>query len=61
MPESIVAPRSSLAVTLADVQAAANRIRGSVYCTPAPHSVALSALTGQTVFLKLDLTRSSEA
>jgi threonine dehydratase len=47
-------PAPSLAVTLADVLAARERIRASIYCTPATHSVALSALTGQTVFLKLD-------
>lgn len=45
---------AALAVTLADVEAARERIRESIYLTPAPHSAALSALTGQTVFLKLD-------
>ena len=45
---------AELAITLADVRAARGRIRESIYCTPAPHSAALSALTGQTVFLKLD-------
>ncbi len=42
------------AVTLADVEAARERIRGSIEYTPARHSAALSAMTGQTVFLKLD-------
>ena len=42
------------AVTLADIQAAHERIRGSVDCTPARRSAKLSQLTGQTVFLKLD-------
>ena len=54
MPPSAPAPAAALAITLADVQAAAARIRASIYCSPAPHSAALSALTGQTVFLKLD-------
>ncbi len=54
MVSSVATERSSLAITLADVQAAAARIRASIYCSPAPHSAALSALTGQTVFLKLD-------
>ncbi len=45
---------TTLSVTLADIRAAYERIRASIYCTPAPHSAALSAMTGQTVFLKLD-------
>ncbi len=47
-------PALSLAVTLEDVRAAYGRIRDSIAYTPAPHSAELSALTGQTVFLKLD-------
>ena len=54
MSSSAPVVRAQLAITLADVQAAHGRIRDSIYCTPAPHSAALSALTGQTVFLKLD-------
>ncbi len=54
MATSSAAPGAVLAITLADVQAAYARIRESIYCTPAPHSAALSELTGQTVFLKLD-------
>ncbi len=54
MPTSALVSPAELAITLADVQAARERIRGNIYCTPAPHSVALSALTGQSVFLKLD-------
>ncbi len=44
----------ALAISLADVQAAYGRIREQIYCSPAPYSAALSAKTGQTVFLKLD-------
>ncbi len=45
---------TALSITLADVEAAYGRIRDSIALTPAPHSAALSAMTGQTVFLKLD-------
>ena len=48
------APQVELAVTLADVQEARARIREHIFCSPAPHSATLSALCGQTVFLKLD-------
>jgi len=54
MLEATLQPRSALAITLADVQAARERICGSIYCTPASHSARLSQLTGQHVFLKLD-------
>ncbi len=54
MLEATLQPRSALAITLADVQAARERIRGSIYYTPAPHSARLSQLTGQQIFLKLD-------
>ncbi len=43
-----------MAVSLASVQAARERIRNFIYCSPAPHSAALSEMTGQQVFLKLD-------
>ena len=43
-----------MAVTLQDIQAAHGRIRDFIYCSPAPHSDGLSAMTGQDVFLKLD-------
>jgi len=43
-----------LEVTLKDVQAARERIRGHIYCSPANYSAALSQMTGQQVFLKLD-------
>ncbi|MBX6359291.1 MAG: threonine ammonia-lyase [Acidobacterium ailaaui] len=41
-------------VSLNDVQAARRRIRDFIYCSPAQHSAALSQMTGQQVFLKLD-------
>src|SRR5271163_2836778 len=43
-----------MGVSLVDVQAARARIRDFIYCSPAPHSAALSQMTGQQVFLKLD-------
>ncbi len=43
-----------LSVTLAEIEAARERIRGALALTPAPYSAALSAMTGQEVFLKLD-------
>src|ERR1700754_445901 len=43
-----------MSVSLVDVQAARERIRQYVYFSPAPHSAALSEMTGQQVFLKLD-------
>ncbi|GGA72213.1 threonine dehydratase [Edaphobacter acidisoli] len=45
---------SNLNITLADIAAARERLRGSVYYTPCAHSVVLSQLTGQEVFLKLE-------
>ena len=41
-------------ITLDDVLAARERVRGSVYLSPCPHSVMLSKLTGQHVYLKLE-------
>lgn len=41
-------------VTLDDVRAAHDRIRGSVVRTPTLHSQTLSALTGATVYLKFE-------
>ncbi|GGG96757.1 threonine ammonia-lyase [Silvibacterium dinghuense] len=43
-----------MAVTLQDVQEAKRRIQDFIYLSPAPHSHALSKMTGQQVFLKLD-------
>ena len=45
---------SSLSISLADVVSARERIRGSIYGSPCPHSQMLSALTGQQVYLKLE-------
>jgi threonine dehydratase len=41
-------------ISLADVVAARERLRGSIYYSPCPHSQMLSALTGQQVYLKLE-------
>ena len=41
-------PTHTLAVTAADVEAAAERIAGAVERTPTAHSVTLSAITGPT-------------
>lgn len=43
-----------MSISLADVQAARARIRNFIYCSPATHSAALSQMSGQQVFLKLD-------
>ncbi len=45
---------TQLAITLADVEAARERIRDAVYLTPCAHSRTLSELTGQVVHLKLE-------
>jgi len=39
---------------LADIVAARERIRDSIYLTPCAHSVLLSELTGQEIYLKLE-------
>lgn len=41
-------------ISLDDVVAARERVRGSIYNSPCPHSQMLSALTGQQVYLKLE-------
>lgn len=41
-------------VQLADILAARERLGDAIYHTPAAHSVALSKLTGQEIFLKLE-------
>jgi threonine dehydratase len=41
-------------ISLADVVAARERVRGSIYYSPCPHSQMLSSLTGQQVYLKLE-------
>ncbi len=43
-----------VAIGLGDVVAARERIRGSIYYSPCPHSEMLSGLTGQHVYLKLE-------
>src|SRR5580692_2022375 len=45
---------SQLSISLADVTAARERVRGAIYYSPCPHSQMLSALTGQQVYLKLE-------
>lgn len=45
---------SSQSVSLEEIQRAEQRIRGNIYCSPCQHSEALSAKTGQQVYLKLD-------
>jgi threonine dehydratase len=46
--------RNRLSISLADVVAARERVRGAIYCSPCPHSQMLSGLTGQQVYLKLE-------
>ncbi len=43
-----------MTVSLDSIRAARERIRGHLYLSPANHSAALSEMTGQQVFLKLD-------
>jgi threonine dehydratase len=45
---------SKLSIDLEDVLAARERLRDAIYYSPCPHSVMLSALTGQQVYLKLE-------
>jgi threonine dehydratase len=45
---------SKLSIGLADVLAARERLREAIYFSPCPHSLMLSALTGQQVYLKLE-------
>jgi threonine dehydratase len=47
-------PTHTLAVTAADVEAAAARIAGSVERTPTAHSVTLSTITGADVYVKFE-------
>ena len=46
--------KSDLSISLADVVAARERLRGSIYYSPCAHSQVLSAITGQQVYLKLE-------
>ena len=50
----MLAREMKVSIGLADVQAARDRLRGSIYYSPCPHSEMLSGLTGQQVFLKLE-------
>ncbi len=43
-----------VSIGLDDVLAARERLRGSIYYSPCPHSVMLSAQTGQEIYLKLE-------
>jgi threonine dehydratase len=45
---------SRLAISLDDVLAARERLRGATYYSPCPHSHMLSAITGQQIYLKLE-------
>ena len=49
-----VASTAALTVTLADIQAARERLGGAIYRTPCARSETLSRITGQSVFLKLE-------
>src|SRR5687768_12319013 len=48
------APRNPMPVTLGDIQAAAERIKGSVVRTPTMLSQTLSELTGATIYVKFE-------
>jgi threonine dehydratase len=45
---------STLSISLADVLSARERLRDSIYYSPCPHSIMLSDLTGQQVYLKME-------
>src|SRR5664279_5450689 len=45
---------SRLSISVADVVAARERLRGAIYDSPCPRSIMLSALTGQQVYLKME-------
>jgi threonine dehydratase len=49
-----VPTEQKLTIALADIVAARDRLRDSIYYSPCPHSQMLSALTGQQVYLKLE-------
>ncbi|MFD1612916.1 threonine ammonia-lyase [Sphingomonas tabacisoli] len=54
MATAVSIDRDTLPVTLADIEAAAARIMGSVVRTPTLHSQTLSQLTGAEVWLKFE-------
>ena len=41
-------------VTFKDIEAARERIKGAVFYSPCPPSIALSEITGMEIFCKLD-------
>jgi threonine dehydratase len=43
-----------LPISLDDIVAARERVRSSIYYSPCPHSLMLSGLTGQQIYLKLE-------
>jgi threonine dehydratase len=45
---------NDLGISLADVMAARERLRGSIYYSPCAHSQMLSGITGQQIYLKLE-------
>ena len=46
--------RVQLPITLDDVLAARERLRGAIYYSPCPHSQMLSGVTGRQIYLKLE-------
>ena len=52
--DSPVATKVSGQEMLTSIRAAAERIRGTIWCSPCQHSAALSTATGQNVHLKLE-------
>jgi threonine dehydratase len=50
----VIDSTNKLNISLADVVAARERLRGAIYYSPCPHSQMLSALTEQQVYLKLE-------
>ncbi|MBS1822584.1 MAG: threonine ammonia-lyase [Acidobacteria bacterium] len=46
--------KSQVSISLADVMAARERLRGAIYYSPCAHSQMLSAITGQQIYLKLE-------
>ncbi|WP_260706853.1 threonine ammonia-lyase [Edaphobacter flagellatus] len=46
--------KSEVSISLADVVAARERLRGSIYYSPCAHSQMLSSITGQQIYLKLE-------
>jgi threonine dehydratase len=45
---------TKLSIQLSDILAARERLRGSIYHSPCPHSLMLSEITGQQIYLKLE-------